>query len=337
MHHMHFAWLLLLMRWQFPYNPNPKSFSAVATEFLLWTEVEAGFSRETVQKYAECLKQVWKLVGDKSVSEFNKADLLRLKSYWLSKALSASRQMSLLLALKRLLLFCQLEKNLELCFDPAEIKLPPRPRREVVFLTPEEIEAFIATIPLTTYKGDVHRAGLRLRTVVEALLGTAMRISELLSLNRDAIDFERKEAKVVGKGNKERSVFFTARSLMWTRRYLDSRTDDCSALFVCQDGRTRLRRDDLWRYFDRHRKLAGIKKKVRPHILRHTAATTLLFNGCPIGHIKAILGHERLETTCRYYLGIDQRAAKAAHHKYLIYDRDRSSDEPATNPDSIAR
>jgi integrase/recombinase XerD len=307
------------MRWQFPYNPDPKSFSALATEFLSWAEVEPNFSRETVQKYGECLKQVWKLVGDKQVAKVSKTDLLRLKSYWLSKHLSASRQMSLLLAFKRFLVFCQDEKNLPLALEPKEIKPPKRPRREVVFLTPEEIEAFIATIPLTTYKGDVHQAGLRLRTVVEALLGTAMRISELLSLNRDSIDFERRDARIIGKGNKERTVFFTDRSLLWIKRYLDSRNDDSPSLFVCQNGRNRLRRDDLWRYFDRHRKLAAIKKKVRPHILRHTAATTLLFNGCPIGHIKAILGHERLETTCRYYLGIDQRAAKSAHHKYLNY------------------
>jgi len=66
-------------------------------------------------------------------------------------------------------------------------------------LTPEEIEQFIATIPLNTYGGDVHQAGLRLRTVVEALLGTAMRISELLSLNRDSIDFERREARIIGR------------------------------------------------------------------------------------------------------------------------------------------
>jgi integrase/recombinase XerD len=308
------------MRWQFPQNPDPNSFSALATEFLLWVEVEPQFSRETVEKYGECLKQVWRLVGEKSVLEFSKTDLLRLKSHWLSKNLSASRQMSLLLALKRFLLFCRDEKKLTLCFEPEEIKPPPRPRREVVFLTPEEIEAFISTIPLLTYKGEVHQAGLRLRAIVEALLGSAMRISELLSLNRDSIDFERKEAKIVGKGGKERTVFFSDRALLWIKRYLESRGDNCAALFVCRHGRTRLKRGDLWRYFDRHRKLAGIQKKVRPHILRHTAATTLLFNGCPVGHIKAILGHERLETTCRYYLGIDHRAAKAAHQKYLRYE-----------------
>lgn len=314
------------MQWQFPPNPDPKSFLALAQEFLLWAEVEPQFSKETVQKYGECLKQIWKVLGDKQVTEFSKTDLLRLKSYWLSKHLSASRQMSLLLALKRFLFFCRDEKKIELCIEPGEIKPPPRPRREVVFLTPEEIEAFISTIPLVTYKGTVHQSGMRLRAVVEALLGTAMRISELLSLDHDSIDFEKKDARIIGKGGKERTVFFSDRSLIWIRRYLESRSDDCPALFVCQNGRDRLRRGDLWRYFDRHRKLAGIKKKVRPHILRHTAATTLLFNGCPVGHIKAILGHERLETTCRYYLGIDHRAAKAAHHKYLRYDANSALD-----------
>jgi integrase/recombinase XerD len=57
-------------------------------------------------------------------------------------------------------------------------------------------------------------------------------------------------------------------------------------------------------------------KDVSAHILRHTVATTLLLNGWPIGHIKELLGHERLDTTCRYYLGLDKRAAKEAHQKF---------------------
>ena len=313
---------LYFMRWQFPYNSDPESFARLAPEFLLWAQVELSFSQESVAKYGECLKQVWLAVGEKRISEFAKTDLLGLKARWAAKTLSASRQMSLLLSLRRFLLFCRDEKGISLSFDPAEIKPPPRPRREVGFLTPEEIENFISSIPLVTYKGGVHHAGLRLRAIVETLLGSAMRISEALSLNCDSIDFERREAKIIGKGNKERTVFFTDRALRWIKRYLESRSDDCPALFVCRNGRTRLKRDDLWRYFDRHRKLAGIKKRVTPHIMRHTAATQLLFNGCPIGHIKEILGHERLETTCRYYLGLDHRAAKAAHHKYLHYEVD---------------
>ena len=93
-----------------------------------------------------------------------------------------------------------------------------------------------------------------------------------------------------------------------------------AALFATTDGERRLKRPDVWRPFARQRALAKIQKRVTPHLLRHTAATQLLFNGCPVGHIKEILGHERLETTCRYCLGLDHRAAKAAHAKYLNYN-----------------
>jgi site-specific recombinase XerD len=161
--------------------------------------------------------------------------------------------------------------------------------------------------------------GLRFRALVEVLLGSALRIGEVLSLKREEIDFRSREVKVVGKGNKERIAFLTERAILWLKAYLEHRADDHPSLFVTIDGKRQLLRTDIWRYFDRHRKLAKLSKPVRPHILRHTAATQLLFNGCPVGHIKEILGHSRLETTCRYYLGLDRRAAKAAHQKYLVY------------------
>jgi integrase/recombinase XerD len=163
---------------------------------------------------------------------------------------------------------------------------------------------------------------LRFRALVEVLLGTGARISEVLSLNRHDIHRERKEAKIVGKGNKERMLYFTDWSLLWLERYLSRRWDDDDALFVTQgDPPRRLRQwDRIKDTFAVYRHRAGLTKPVSPHILRHTMATTLLFNGCPIGHIKELLGHERLDTTCRYYLGLDRRAARAAHEKFLSYE-----------------
>jgi len=161
--------------------------------------------------------------------------------------------------------------------------------------------------------------GLRFRALVEVLLGTGMRIGEALSLNRKSINWDRKEAKIVGKGNKERRVFFTERSLDWLRRYLETRNDSHEAVFVTKRPAARLNRDDIWRFFARHRKLARIDKRLTPHILRHTVATNLVFNGCPIVHVKEILGHERLDTTCKYYLGVDKEQAKKAHRQYLNY------------------
>jgi integrase/recombinase XerD len=174
-------------------------------------------------------------------------------------------------------------------------------------------------------------AGLRFRALVETLLGSAMRIGEALSLDRKQIDFHSGEAPIIGKGNKQRTVFFTRRALEWIVRYLAARTDSHPALFVTQTGESRLSRADIWRPFTRYRKLAGITKRVTPHLLRHTAATQLLFNGCPVNHIKEILGHERLETTCRYYLGLDRRAAKQALNHYLVYE---AAPESGTNRES---
>jgi len=306
------------MQYQIPDSNNPNLFSILIPRFLLAARVEFGFSLETKVKYGECLNHTLRFLGDREICFYGKVDLLRLRQWFLEKGLGASRQMVLLLAFKRFLRYCQAEK-IPIAIDPETITPPRRPKREVVFLNTEELERFLDVIPLTRGDGEAMSSGLRFRTLVEVLMGTGMRISEALSLDRDKIDFTRREARIIGKGNKERVVFFTDRALAWIRRYLESRNDGHQAVFICQNGRERLKRTDIWRFFARYRKYAGISKRVTPHILRHTAATHLLFNGCPVSHIKEILGHERLETTCRYYLGLDKTAAKAAHAKYLVY------------------
>ena len=291
--------------------------SAVLAPFLQYAQVELRFSAQSLIKYEDCARQIQKIMGDRPVHSYTKEDVLSLKAVLLSRQLSVSRQVSILSAFKRILSYCR-EEGIEV-LDPDCITVPRRPRREVAYLTAEEVERFVAAIPLTTLKDKPHLAGLRFRALVEVLLGTAMRIGEVLSLDRDRIDFKAREARIIGKGNKERTVFFTARSLHWLEKYLAVRNDTSPAVFVLENGTARLGRPDIWRPFRRYRIIAGINKRVTPHLLRHTAATQLLFNGCPVGHIKEILGHERLETTCRYYLGLDHRAAKLAHEKYLTY------------------
>jgi site-specific recombinase XerD len=292
--------------------------STLVPEFLVYARVELQFADQSLLKYKDCFRQIQRMIGDRDVLSYSKDDVMQLKSRMLEKGHSVSRQVSILSALKRLLAYCRKQRNLP-TLDPTEILVPKRPRRDVVFLTPAEVERFAAAINLTNLDGSLCWPALRFRALVEALLGSAMRIGELLSLDRTSLDLVNREAKIVGKGNKERVAFFTQRAVYWLQQYLATRQDGHPALFVCQGGRSRLKRDDIWRPFNRYRKVSGINKPVTPHLLRHTAATQLLFNGCPIGHIKEILGHERLETTCRYYLGLDRRAAKQAHERYLKY------------------
>jgi site-specific recombinase XerD len=291
--------------------------SEILPVFLKHAQYELSFSPKTVEKYAECLKTAVRHIGDLRVADIGQEDITELKAKIIEGGAGESRIAQIIFSLKSLLRYCLEDLELQV-LDYKKIKSPKRPRRDVLFLTNEEVQQFVESIKVRASRNRLSMNGLRLRTLVEVLLGTGMRISEALSLNRDSVDFEKAEAKIIGKGNKERVVFFSPRSLEWIKYLLSKRQDSNEALFVTTAG-TRLKMYDISSFFKRQVIKSGLNKKVTPHILRHTVATNLLFNGCPISHVKEILGHERMETTCRYYLGVDRRKAKEAHNDFLRY------------------
>ena len=304
-------------------EPSTPVMSQLIPGFLKHGQFDRCLSPETIRKYEECLRMIVRGLGDLPVGAIRLPHLTELKSQIIGRGAGESRVGSMVFALKSFLRYCKDFLELDV-MDPNKIMPPKRHRREVLFLTNEEIERFVNAIKIEntwdrkSRKICVRVDGLRFRTLVEVLLGTGMRISEALSLGRDSINFEKKEAKIIGKGNKERTVFFNDRSLEWVRKWLAERKDNFEPLFVSQKG-TRMNKGDINKLFIRTAQKAGITKHLTPHILRHTMATNLLFNGCPINHVKEILGHNRLETTCRYYLGIDKSKAKEAHGKFLNY------------------
>lgn len=286
--------------------------SSLVDGFLEYVEFELNFSPNTILKYRDSLKWLVRDIGDKDIGELTVQDFVHLKRVMMERGAGPARIASVVFATKSFLYYCNTFLKLQ-TLDPKQIRPPKKAKREVIFLNKEEIEAFVDTI-------DTNRLpDLRFRAIVETILGTGMRISEVLSLNRKDIDWKKKEAKIVGKGNKERRVFFTDRALEWIRRYLERRHDSFEAVFITNGDPRRLKPTDVWRPFQKHRELAKINKKLTPHILRHTVATNLVFNGCPIIHVKEILGHERLDTTCKYYLGVDKELAKKAHREYLNF------------------
>src|SRR3989442_10919011 len=287
---------------------------------LDWVRYEVRRSRLTVERYDEALGWVIRYIGDVAVAELHAGHLMELRRKMEERGCGEARMASILNSLRSFLKFCRYAHIPAM--DPRQVRIPRIPRRDVVFLTKEEVAQYLDSIldPKEDWRA-APIAKLRLRTIAETLLGTGARISEMLRLKRSGVRFDLKEARTIGKGNKERILFFTDRSLEWLTRYLSRREDDVEALFVTSyDPPAPLTVDSLKREFQRAQKNAGITKKVSAHILRHTMATTLLFNGCPIGHIKELLGHERLDTTCRYYLGLDNRAAKEGHERFLSYE-----------------
>jgi site-specific recombinase XerD len=292
--------------------------------FLAYAAVELRLSRETIGKYRESLGHIVRIVGDLAPQNIRAEHVLAIKARCTERRLSESRISSLTYSLKSFLKFCRLAVGIQ-TMDPKEIRAPRLPKREVVFLTSDEVAQFVAAIPIRKGPRSFNMHWLCFRALVEVLLGTGMRISEALSLRRSSLDMATGEATILGKGHRERVVFFSPRALNWVKEYLTRRGDSADVLFTVCKGRP-LTRETAVTWFRRFRQESGIKKKVTAHVLRHTVATRLLFNGCPIGHIRDILGHEHLETTCKYYLGTDKRAAKDAHAKYLDYDQPRTGE-----------
>jgi len=284
--------------------------------YLTYAEHEWRLAKQSLEAYQEGILSALSILGDITPKDLDREKVLVLKAALAGRNVGPARIRGVINALRSFLRFCTLGLGMEV-LDPKFIRPPRVPKREVIFLTPEEVEKFVSAIPV--YSGSrIDLRALGFRSLVEVLLGTGMRISEALSLKRSAVSFETGEARIIGKRNKERTVFFTPRALGWVKECVNHRKDTSEWLFVLPNGR----RPVYWtiqKWFRQTRTRAGLLKKVTPHILRHTMATTLLFNGCHIGHIKELLGHDNLETTCQYYLGVDKKAMKEAHRKYLNF------------------
>lgn len=157
---------------------------------------------------------------------------------------------------------------------------------------------------------------LRDLAMIDMLASTGMRVGEMVLLNRDDINFADRECVVFGKGDKERVVYFDARTKIHLQNYLESRTDTCPALFVSL--RFPHERLKIGGVEVRLRKLGrnlGIQK-VHPHKFRRTMATMAIDKGMPIEQLQRLLGHSKIDTTLQYAM-VKQSNVKLAHKKYI--------------------
>lgn len=157
---------------------------------------------------------------------------------------------------------------------------------------------------------------LRNKVIIELLSSTGIRVGELVTLNRDSIDFENKQCVVLGKGGKQRQVYFDSKTKLHLQNYLCSRIDDNEALFV-----------SMFKPFNRLqisgveimlRKL-GVKtniKKVHPHRFRRTLATKAIDKGMPVEQVQILLGHTKIDTTMHYAI-VDQNNVKNSYRRYI--------------------
>ena len=203
--------------------------------------------------------------------------------------------------------------------DPVLVELPRTHRPQVTFLHVDEIERIFAEIPLDT------ETGLRDRAIMELLFSSGLRVSELIGLNKDHVNLERKEFMVRGKGQKDRPVFISDAAADAVSDYLAERHDSLPALFLNNSRNTplqgtsgdyrRLTPRSIQRIIEKYVRAAGITKHVTPHTFRHSFATDLLMNGADLRSVQSLLGHSNISTT-QIYTHVTDPQLREVHKKF---------------------
>lgn len=297
-------------------------FAKAKTDFLEYLEIEQNRSQKTIQNYDHYLTRLIDFAGDISVSDIT-PELIRKWRLWLNRlGTNVSDELGKttlnyhLIALRSFLKFCAKCDMPALSAD--KIELARTKRKQVTFLTEDELERLFAQPDITKL------SGLRDRAILELLFSSGLRVSELTGLDRDHINLKRREFMVRGKGQKDRPIFISPAAAEWITTYLDKREDNTRPLFVRYSGRKsvdlsgnyhRLTTRSVQRLVGRYALLAGITKHVSPHTLRHSFATDLLMNGADIRSVQAMLGHSNIATT-QIYTHITDPHLKSVHERF---------------------
>lgn len=192
--------------------------------------------------------------------------------------------------------------------DPSRrIKPPKKERRLPKALGIEELEMMRECC-------KTHRE----RAMVEIFYSSGCRLAEIQELNRQDIDMVNRSARVIGKGSKEREVYFSIKAMYYLKKYLVSRGDAHPALFVTtRQPIRRLSRRGIQREFSIISDRAGISKRVHPHVMRHTMATLTLNNGADLVAVQELLGHTNPGTT-QIYAQLSTERKKESHRRFLV-------------------
>lgn len=292
------------------------------TNFLEYLEIEQGRSEKTIRNYHHYLTRLSDFAGDINLSDIDQ-ELVRRWRLWLNR-LGSDRADELgkltqnyhLIALRAFLKYCA-KRDIQ-AMAPEKIELAKVARKQVSFLSAEEVERMIQIPDIATVRG------LRDRAIIELLFSTGLRVSELVGLDKTHVNTERREFMVRGKGQKDRAIFISQEAADWIHKYLYLRTDNLKPLFISYSGKhevsmtgdyKRLTARSVQRIVSGMALLAGITKQVSPHSLRHSFATDLLMNGADLRSVQAMLGHANIATT-QIYTHVTDPHLKAVHEEF---------------------
>lgn len=303
------------------------SLTELKREFLEYLEIEKGRSILTIVNYDRYLTRFLeysKIEDPKKLTE----TLVREYRLWLNRqpgtktgrqtdTLKRKTQNYYLIALRAFLKYLR-KRGVE-SLNPEHIELAKVSERSLDLISSNELTRLMEAPDKRSIRG------LRDSAILELLFSTGLRVSELCALSIEDIDLSRDEFSVRGKGDKVRVVFLSDTAREAIRAYLKERKDFDDALFVQYGKNTqqesvknkdlRLTPRSVQRIIKRYATIAGITRKVTPHVIRHSFATDLLSNGADLRSVQALLGHANIGTT-QIYTHVTDKHLRDIHKKF---------------------
>jgi integrase/recombinase XerD len=290
-----------------------KKYSEKIDLFLdaLW--VECGLSENTLSAYGSDLNIFAKWLKKKSLIDVLESDVFSFLESRYKQGVGSRSSARILSSLRRFYGYLQRQGTIQL--NPTDlIEAPYIGKVLPESLSEADIDLLLDAPEIT----DV--LGYRDKVMLELLYATGLRVSELIGLKFEQVNFRQGFVRVMGKGNKERLVPIGEQALEWLESYMtEARADilanrQCDFLFVTKRG-AGMTRQAFWHIIKRYTKKAGINKPLSPHTLRHAFATHLLNHGADLRVVQLLLGHSDLSTP-QIYTHIAQERLKKLHSEF---------------------
>lgn len=295
-------------------------------DFLEYLEVEKGSSSLTIRNYKHYLTRFLSWLEKQNIKptlQSIKPQVIHNYRLYLSRlvdrdgrTLSRKTQGYHSIAIRSFLKWC-LKNDFEV-MAPEKIELPKISERQVKFLTGKQVDRLLNAPSLSTITGRRDKA------ILEVLFSTGLRVSELVSLNRDNVNIKRREFGVVGKGGHARVVFLSTRAASFLEEYLKTRDDSLKPLFIrhnknipvgIKEEKLRLTARSIQRILKKYSRKVKLPFDATPHVLRHSFATDLLMAGADIRSVQEMLGHKNIQTT-QIYTHVTHRHLKEIYDTY---------------------